>query len=94
LVKAESYAGQFTLFTIIKDVTDNFKLSKILQPFTSVPKQLSNAIPTALPMFLGSSCPTGLVAMMYDQQRRNWKLKIQDGGLQTENASIFTCDTS
>jgi len=48
----------------------------------------SNTISTAMPMLLGSSCPAEPVATIYDQTLNNWKLNVQDGGLQTGHAYI------
>ena len=43
--------------------------------------QDSNAIPTAISMFSGSSYPMGVLAMLYDQTGRNREWKIQDGAM-------------
>ena len=51
----------------------------------------SNKIPSAIPMFLGSSYPKKLVSLLYDQTGRNRKWDIQDGGLHTSNTCNSAC---
>ena len=50
----------------------------------SASRQDINEIPTALPMFSGSSFPLGLMRILCDQTGSG---KIQDGGLKTLNAN-------
>ena len=49
--------------------------------FISACIQDSNAIPTAITMFSGSSYPMRVLAMLYDRTGRNRKWEIQDGGM-------------
>ena len=56
--------------------------------FISAPRQDSHAIATAIPTFYGSGIPMGQVSVLYNQNGRNRKWKIQDGGLDHCNAYI------
>ena len=53
-----------------------------------VPRQDINEIPTAIPMFSGSSFPLGLMRILCD---RTGSGQIQDGGLYISNACIYAC---
>ena len=51
----------------------------------SASRQDVNEIPTAMPMFSGSSFPLGLMRILCDQTGSG---QIQDGGIQTSNACV------